>query len=162
MTQPAFSHAIIPPARPAPTMHEAKPTDADAADVRHRSILLVIVLSAVTLFIAYPIYLCYAWARELNGLLGQVRHSPKLVLVLSIATLGIGGVIYECIFAQELERQFKTLGRTDGMPQLTTWVVSLNVIAIVCGLTAIGLPLTIVCGLAATCLVQAEFNKLAA
>jgi hypothetical protein len=47
------------------------------------------------------------------------------------------------------------------MPHLMIWVTSLNVIALLSSLTGIGIVIAIPCGLAATCLVQAEFNKLA-
>lgn len=146
---------------PCTAPREGKPTAAEAKDVECRSIPLVIVLSLVTLCI-YPIYLCYQWARELNGLVQRARHSPRLVVILGIVTLGLAGMIYECIFAHELERHFRERGRADAMPHLTTWVIALNAIGCVLVFTAILFPLAIPCGLAATCLLQAEFNKLAA
>jgi uncharacterized protein DUF4234 len=139
----------------------SKPSSGDAKDVEFRGIPMVIVLSAVTLFIGYPIFLVYQWARELNGLKQEVRHSPQLVLVLSIVTLGIGAIIYECLFAHELERHFRESGRSDAMPNLTIWVAALNGIAVLAGITAVGLPISIACGMGATCLVQGELNKLA-
>jgi hypothetical protein len=138
-----------------------KPSASDAKDLQYRSILGVVLLSAVTLFIGYHLYLVYQWARELNGLAQQARHSPKLVLLISIVTLGIGAMIYECIFAEELERHFRERRRTDPRPHLMTWVIALNAITFVLSLTLVGAFLAIPCGLAATCLVQAEFNKLA-
>jgi hypothetical protein len=139
----------------------SKPSGADLKDVEYRSLPLVVALSAATLFIGYPIYLCYVWAREMNGLDVRKRHSPQVVLILSLATLGVGSLIYECIFAHDLERYFRERGRTDGMPQLSMWVVVLNVLTVVFSLTGVGLLLAIPCGMAATCLLQAEFNKLA-
>jgi hypothetical protein len=97
----------------------------------------------------------------LNGLAQQVQHSPRLVLVLSIVTLGLGGIIYECIFASELERYFRERGRPDAMPHLVIWVITLNVLAVLFGVTGVGVFIAIQCGMAATCLLQAEFNKLA-
>jgi vacuolar-type H+-ATPase subunit I/STV1 len=140
----------------------SKPATIDAKDVEFRSIPLVVALSAVTLFIGYLIYLWYQWARELNGLRQESRHSPQLVLLLSIVTLGLAGIVYECIFAQELEQHFRAYGRPDSTPHLSTLVIALNVIAILFSLTGVGVFVAIPCGMAATCLVQAEINKLAA
>jgi hypothetical protein len=134
----------------------------DAQEPQFRSIPRVIGLSIATLCIGYLLYLSYQWARELNGLAGKRRHSPWLVVFLSLITLGIGGAIYECIFASELERHFQDRGRRDGRPHLTTWVIALNVLSYALVFTAVLFPLAIPIGLAATCLVQAEFNKLAA
>lgn len=140
----------------------SKPSARDFRPVEYRGIPQVVLLCVVTLFVGYPIYLCYQWARELNGQRQESRHSPQVVLILSIVTLGLAGLIYEAIFAHELEQHFSQRGRPDSMPQLATWVIALNVIAVVLSLTGVGVLLAIPCGLAATCLVQAEFNKLAA
>jgi hypothetical protein len=139
-----------------------KPSASDFRDVEYRGIPQVVLLCIATLFIGYPIYLCYQWARELNGLRQDARHSPRVVLILSIATLGLAGLVYEAIFAHELEQHFSQRGRPDSMPQLAVWVIALNALALVLSLTGAGVLLAIPCGLAATCLVQAEFNKLAA
>jgi hypothetical protein len=131
------------------------------APVKYRSLGAVIGLSIVTLLIGYPIYLVYQWAREINGLHRQVRHSPGVVLALSIVTLGLAAVIYECIFALEISEQLRLRGHKQPLANLTAWVIGLNVAAGVLSLTGVGIILAIPCGLAATCLVQAEFNKLA-
>jgi hypothetical protein len=143
------------------TMPQGKPAAADAKDVVYRGIPVVVLLWLATLGIGYSIYLCYQWSRELNGLHQQVRHSPRLVLLLSIVTLGLGGIIYECIFANELERYFRDRGRYDSMPNLMIWVIALNALAVACSFTGFGVLVAIPCGMAATCLLQAEFNKLA-
>ena len=141
---------------------EVKPFPLDAQEPQFRSIPRVIGLSVATLCIGYLVYLGYQWARESNGLAGKPLHSPWIVVFLSIITLGIGGAIYECIFASELERHFQERGRKDGLPQLTTWVIALNILSYALVFTAVLFPLAIPVGLAATCLLQAEFNKLAA
>jgi hypothetical protein len=151
---PAFPSEMV---RPEPKV--ALPLDAE--EPRYRSVWRVLGLSAATLFIGYPIYLCYQWARELNGLMQQARHSPPVVLLLSVGTLGIGAMIYECIFAYELARYFESRGRPDSMPHLAIWVIVLNVASYVLAFTAVLFPLAIPCGLAATCLIQTEFNKVA-
>lgn len=140
---------------------QIKPAAGDAKEVERRDLVMVVLLSLVTLFIGYPIYLCYQWSKELNGLAGQVRHSPTTVLLLSILTLGIAAIVYECLFAQEIAGHMKRLGRKDAMPELGIWVIALNVTAIIMSFTFIGIVIAIPAGMAATCLLQAEFNKLA-
>jgi hypothetical protein len=144
-----------------PPQHAAKPTAADAKDLQYRDILIVVLLSTLTLFIGYPIYLCYQWARELNGVVQRVKYPPVLVVVLCIVTLGLAAIIYESIFAQELEQEMQRRGRKDATPHLMAWVTALNCIAIVASLTVVGILIAIPCGIAATCLVQHEINKLA-
>ena len=144
-----------------PPRQALKPTAADAKDLQYRDILIVVLLSILTLFIGYPIYLCYQWARELNGLAQRVKHPPALVLVLTIVTLGLAAIVYESVFAQELEQEMRSRGRKDATPYLMAWVTALNCIAIIASLTVVGIVIAIPCGLAATCLVQHEFNKLA-
>jgi hypothetical protein len=136
-------------------------SSAALAPVQYRSQWAVIGLSIVTLFLGYPIYLVYQWSRELNGLHRQVRHSPGAVLALSIVTLGLASVIYECLFAHEISEQLRLRGHKQPLAHLTAWVIGLNAIAALFALTGIGVIVAIPCGLAATCLVQAEFNKLA-
>jgi hypothetical protein len=129
--------------------------------VEFRPISHVVLLSAVTLLIGYPIYLCYRWARELNGLLRERRYSPQVVLLLSIVTLGLAAIAYECLFAQELEQHFREGGRPDALPHLSGWVIGMNVLAVVSSFTVVGVVVAIPCGMVATCLIQAELNKLA-
>jgi hypothetical protein len=136
-------------------------SSAALAPVKYRGLGAVLGLSIVTLLLGYPIYLVYQWAREVNGLHRQVRHSPGLILLLSIVTLGLAAVIYECIFAQEISEQLRIRGHKQPVGNLTAWVIGLNVLAALFSLTVVGIVVAIPCGLAATCLVQAEFNKLA-
>ena len=140
---------------------QTKPAASEFKDIERRDLVTVVLLSVVTLFIGYPIYLCYQWAKELNGLAGQVRYSPTTVLLLSIFTLGIAAIVYECLFAQEIAGHMKRLGRKDALPELGIWVTALNLTAIITSFTFIGIVIAIPAGMAATCLLQAEFNKLA-
>jgi len=158
MSKPASTDTLNPYSSP---QHAAKPTGGEAKDLEHRDLLIVVLLSTLTLFIGYPIYLCYQWARELNGLAQRVKHPPALVLVLCIVTLGLAAIVYESIFAYELEQEMRTRSSKNAMPNLMALVTALNCIAIVASLTVIGVVIAIPCGVAATCLVQHEFNKLA-
>ena len=139
----------------------SKSPSADAKATEYRSIPIVALLSVATLLVGYQIYLCYQWARELNSLSQGKRHSPQLVLSLSVLTLGVAAVVYECIFAYEVEGYFRERNRPDALPHFALWVATLNAIAFLCGITGIGIIVAIPCGVAATCLVQAELNKLA-
>ena len=139
----------------------AKPTAAEACDVKHRSLVMVVVLSMLTLGIGYPIYLYYQWSRELNGLTQYVKHAPNVVLALSIVTLGLAGLIYEVIFAHEATEHLRRRGHKGDLPNVAVWVGVLNAIAVVFAFTGIGIVVSIPVGIAATCLVQAQFNKLA-
>lgn len=141
---------------------QTKPASSDSKEVERRDLVMVVLLSVVTLFIGYPIYLCYLWAKELNGLAGQTRHLPTTVVLVSIVTLGIAAIVYECLFAFEIAGHMKRLGRKDALPELGVWVTALNVTAIIASFTFIGIVIAIPAGMAATCLLQAEFNKLAA
>jgi len=76
---------------------------ADDAPVTHRSPWLVGTLSLLSAGL-YNIYLLYVWAREINGLTGTRRYSPKVVLVLMVLTLGLAGTVYECFYAIDLQK----------------------------------------------------------
>ena len=134
--------------------------DPNSLPVARRDPILVAVLSTVTLGI-YLLYLVYQWCRELNGLVGRPKYNPGLLLLISIVTCCLGGIVVECMFAHELE----TLGRARAIPSatgyLTLLVVSMNVGGLLLSLTGYGLILSIPLGAVATGLVQNELNKFA-
>ena len=125
--------------------------------VQQRDLWIVGLLSLVTLGI-YNFYLVYAWARELNHLHGEERHSPGVVLLVSIVTLGIAASVFECFFAFDHAKIAEARGRelrTKGLPGV---VVALEVAAVILSLTGVGLIIGIPAGVAATVLLQREFN----
>jgi len=129
--------------------------------VRERNLWVVGILSLVTLGL-YNFYLVYVWARELNHLLGKERHSPAVVLIVSIVTLGIGVTVFECVFGFDHARAAEARGRelrTKGLPGI---VVALDVAALILSLTGVGMIIGIPTGVAATILLQREFNANAA
>ena len=144
-----------------PPLSEPKLTSADAADVQVRSLPLVAVLSLVTLGI-YSLYLIYQWAREINGLEGRVKHNPTVVLLVSIFTLCLGAMVYECVFAFDAAEAGRRRGLAAQLGSLPTWVIAANGLAFVISLIPFALIIAIPLGVAATVLVQSGFNRLAA
>lgn len=129
--------------------------------VVYRSLLAVTLLTLVTCG-CYWFYLAFCWAKDMNGVLKCQRYDPTLVLVLSICTLGMGGIVYECLFARDLERACEEAGLPERDSRLSTWVITLNVAAMATSLVPfVGIVVALPLGIWATLLVQHEFNKLA-
>lgn len=134
------------------------PETPDAAPVQVRVPWVVATLSLVTLGL-YNVYLVWAWAREINGLVGARRFNPRIVLVVSLLSLGLGAMIYECFFSLELQK----LSERQGLdaPSLPPTVIALNVSGFVLTLfgvlAVIGIPL----GVAAVVFMQKRINALA-
>ena len=137
-----------------------KLTSTDAADVKYRNLTLVAVLSLVTLGI-YSLYLIYQWAKEINGLEGRIKHNPVVVLLVSIFTLCLGAVVYECLFASDAAEAGRQRGIGEELASLPTWVIALNVSAVVISIIPLAFIIAIPLGIAATVVVQSGFNKLA-
>ena len=140
---------------------EPKLTGADAADIKRRDIGLFVVLCIVTLGI-YWFYLVYHWAKEVNGLAGRAKYPPLVVLLVSILTCGIAGLVFECLFAFDVGdtgRRHQLAGR---MEQLGMWVVIVNCAAVATALIPLaGIPLSLGLGTLASVLLQIELNRLA-
>jgi hypothetical protein len=131
------------------------------AAVAYRSLLGVTLLTLVTCC-CYWFYLAYRWAQEMNRLLVRERYDPTLVLVISICTLGIGGIVYECLFARDLEQLSEAQGLPNRSRNLFTTVLALNVTAgAVCLIPIVGPFIGVPLGMWATLLVQHELNKFA-
>jgi hypothetical protein len=144
-----------------PSQEVAKLATGDARDIKVRDPAVVVLLMLVTCGL-YVIYLQYQWAKELNGLEGQVRYPPVITLVLNIVTLGLSGLVFESIWAYDLARAAQRRGVVNRMESLPTWVLVLNCVGTVLCLTGIGIVIGLPMGIAASVLVQNELNKLAA
>jgi hypothetical protein len=138
-----------------------KLSPAEAADVQQRNLVVVAVLSTVTLGF-YSLYLCYQWAKEINGLEGRVKYNPVVVLLVSVVTLCIGILVYECLFAHDAANAARERGLESDRGELPTWVVLANALGVVASLIPFGVLVGVPLGIAATVLVQAQFNRLAA
>lgn len=126
-----------------------------------RKLWLVALLSILTLGL-YNIYLVWRWSIELNQLNGREVRNPTLVLVLGIVTLGIATMVYECLFAREVEDLLHHFGYPRKLAQrLQTRVVVFDV----CGLALSCVPFGVIVGLplgtAATVTLQRELNSFA-
>lgn len=143
-----------------PPVQAAKLTPAEAADVQHRDIATFVLLMVVTLGI-YWFYVSYQWAKELNGLSGRMKFQPLVVLLTSIVTCGIAGMVFECLFAFDIAEQTQARGLKARMDALPTWVIATNCAAIVLSLIPFGFAIGLPLGILASVLVQVELNKLA-
>lgn len=139
---------------------ELKPTTSQASDIKHRDIAIFVLLNFVTLGF-YWFYLCYRWAKEVNGLQGRVKYQPWAVLLVSIVTCGIAGLVFEILFAFDIGQATESRGVAGRMEQLPTWVIALNVVAMIACATTVGLVIGVPLGVLASALVQIELNKLA-
>ena len=143
-----------------PPRLEAKLTASEAVIVKHRDISIFVLLCVVTLGI-YWFYLAYHWAKEVNGLYSRVKYQPVVVLLVSIATCGIVGVVFECLYAFDIAQISKSRGVAGRLEHLATWVVTCNCVAMVVSFIPYGVVVGFLLGTLASVLLQVELNKLA-
>jgi hypothetical protein len=130
------------------------------SDIKVREPAIVVLLMLVTCGL-YAIYLQYQWAKEVNGLEGQVRYPPGITLLLNIVSLGLSGLVFESLWAYDLARLGQQRGVPNRMESLPVWVLALNSVGTVLCLTVVGIVIGLPMGIAASVLVQMELNKLA-
>jgi hypothetical protein len=123
----------------------------------------VAVLSVVTLSI-YAFYLIFQWSKDLNALAGRMKYRPRLMLALSVVTLGLAGSVLECVYAYEIGSQSKRRGFSTSTPSLTAVIVALNSLALVGAFSSDLriIALATILALTATVLIQREMNALSA
>ena len=143
-----------------PPRTESKLTASEAADVKHRDIAVFVLLCVVTLGI-YWFYLAYHWAKELNGLHGRVKYQPVVVLLVSIVTCGIVGMVFECLYAFDIAQIAQSRGVARRLEHLATWVIACNCVAMAVSFIPYGVVVGCLLGTLASALVQVELNKLA-
>jgi hypothetical protein len=143
-----------------PPVVETKLAKADAADIRHRDIAIFVLLNVVTLGV-YWFYLAYQWAKEVNGLLGTRKYDPGIVLLVSILSCGVAGLVFECLYAFDIAAAAKSRGVPDRREQLPTWVIVCNCLAMGLSLIPFAVVIAFPLGIMASVLVQLELNKLA-
>lgn len=96
-----------------PPLAEGKLTAGDAAEIKRREIGVFVALNIVTLGI-YWFYVVYQWTKEVNGLAGRVKYSPMVVLLVSIFTCGLAGLVFECLFAFDVAEEGQRRGVAGG------------------------------------------------
>ena len=143
-----------------PPREQSKLNADQASDIKHRDIAIFVLLMFVTLGF-YWFYLCYCWAKDVNGLHGRVKYQPWAVLLVSIVTCGLAGVVFEILFAFDVGQATESRGAAGRMEQLPTWVIGLNVVAMIASATTVGVVVAVPLGILASVLVQIELNKLA-
>jgi hypothetical protein len=137
-----------------------KLSPADACEIKVREPAIVVLLMVVTCGL-YAIYLQYQWAKEINGLSGEVRYPPLVVLIVNIVTTTLAGLAFEVVWAYDLVRIGQQRGLANRFESLPIWVIVLNCLGVVLSLTVVGAVIGIPMGIAASVLVQLELNKLA-
>jgi hypothetical protein len=139
----------------------SKLTAAEAADIKRRDIAVFVLLNVVTLGI-YWFYVVYQWSKEINGLTGRVKYPPVVVLLVSILTCGLAGIVFECLFAFDVAEAARSRGIADRMEQMPTWVIVCNCAAMGTALIPfVGVLIALPLGILASALVQVELNRLA-
>jgi len=155
MSHPASSDPYLPP------LVEGKLSAGEAADIKRRDIAVFVALNVVTLGI-YWFYVVYHWTKEVNGLAGRVKYSPVVVLLVSILTCGLAGLVFECLFAFDVAEAGRKTGAAGRMEQLPMWVIVCNCVAMAVALIPfVGLVIALPLGILASALVQVELNRLA-
>ncbi len=110
---------------------------------------------------------CIIWNRiaanitHVNGLHGRVKYQPAVVLLVSILTCGLAGLIFEILYAFDVAESTASHGIRGRMTQLGTWVIVCNAAALVTSLIPGGVLVGFPLGILASVFVQVELNRLA-
>ena len=125
----------------------------------YRNLWIVGLLSGITGGL-YNVYLAYRWAAEINALSGTKKVAPSVVLLVSALSLGLGVLVFECMFARELESIAEDRGEVVLVTGFSTVIIALNVSAVLLIMTGPGIVLGLPLGIAATVLIQRQLNAL--
>ena len=125
----------------------------------YRNLWVVGILSGITGGL-YNIYLAFRWAAEINELAGTKKVNPSVVLLVSALSLGLGVLVFECVFARDLESIAEDRGEVSLITGFSTVIIALNVSAVLLIMSGVGIILGLPLGIAATVLIQRQFNAL--
>jgi hypothetical protein len=125
----------------------------------YRSFEQFALLMAMTLTF-YMVYLIPANTRDLKAITGRSRMEFLPLLILGIASFGILLLVMLTLWAFDLERHGRNLGTPGRQESLGTYVLILNVLAVLIGCFAGGLALLLsaALGAAAVWLLEKEIN----
>lgn len=145
------------------TQSVVSPSATESQPVRYRNLWQVGALTLVALGL-YQIYLAFQWSKEINGLLGRSKFNSKLMLAISICTLGIGAMVIAAILMKDLD---EVAVRHNLRPPS---VLSLSGLVFILNAGDVALRLLSeswlhpgwLLGMAAAVIVQREFNRFAA
>jgi len=130
--------------------------------IKKRNIGIVVLLSVVTLSI-YNIYLMGTWANDINYLENRKKHNSIIVVVLGVITLTFALLVWEIVYAYDLQRITANRDVPGRNASLGSFVLILNIVAIAVGLLSGGFAFILSCALEiwAYCLIQKELNLIA-
>jgi hypothetical protein len=80
----------------------------------------------------YTFYLIPSYSRDMRAITGKPRMEFNPMLILGIVTLGLSLVVTMVLWAFELERQGKAVGKAGRQEFLGPAVLALNIIALIC------------------------------
>ena len=98
------------------------------SNIQKRSIAAIILLNFLT-FGLYGFYLTYVWADDINKLSGKKIREPFVTILIGIFTLSVSNIVYEIIFAYEIQKltlKNKVEGRSRSLGE---YVLTLNITA---------------------------------
>jgi hypothetical protein len=128
--------------------------------IQHRPLWQVALLSLLT-FSLYNIYLVWRWSRDLARL-GPEKRNSKRVLWVSIVSLGLAPMVYECLMARDVEEQLHSYGYGPARPnRLQAYIITLNICAFLLSVIPFGAIVGIPLGVTATVMLQQQLNRFA-
>ena len=131
----------------------------EGTPIKRRDLGIMVLLFVVTLGI-YGFFLIPDLGRSVNTIIGRNKYSFPVVLVVGIVTLGLALTVYEILYAFDLERKGGEAKPGRRAESLGSYVLILNIVAVVVAFLSGGLAFIVSAFLAtwATWLVQKETN----
>jgi hypothetical protein len=131
--------------------------------IQKRDMGLLVLFSVVTLGIYY-VYLMAMWAKDINYLVRRERHNPILVVVLGVATCTLALLVWEAVYAYDLQKITSDRDVPDRNASLGSYVLILNIISMAVAFVSGGFAIILSVGLGiwALCLIQKELNLMSA
>jgi len=111
-----------------------QPADTGSADQhpRYRSFEQFALMIGVTLSL-YTFYIIPSQSRDMKAITGRERMEFTALLVLGIVTFGLLLAVMMVLWAYDLERHGKVIGKTGRQESLGTIVLVLNILSLVLG-----------------------------
>ena len=129
-------------------------------ELKRRDLGMFVLLMVVTLGI-YGFYLIPKLGLSVNRLIKREEYKFNQVLLVGIFTLGIGLVVFEILYAYNMEKDSSYTREKWSNRNIGGYVLALNILAVVLAFVSGGLALVIsfALGCWATWLIQNQVNK---
>ena len=129
-------------------------------ELKRRDLGMFVLLMVVTLGI-YGFYLIPKLGLSVNRLIKREEYKFNQVLLVGIFTLGIGLVVFEILYAYNMEKDSSYTREKWSNRNIGGYVLALNILAVVLAFVSGGLALVISFALEcwATWLIQNQVNK---